>query len=443
MKRQKRNFARAICLSLALSSTIFSAASAYAAPALGDYDGDGTSDLAAVEINRAAQNTFFYVVPTPSKPAIGFNFGAAADALVTGEYYKNDPRTYPGIVRVLNQFSPLNWIIKAPGGGENSILFGSPGDIVPNQSDLDCDGVTDFVVTRAGSPTRFAGFKLWYVGLSANPGVVQEMLFGLAGDTAGTADMDGDGCSEMVLLRGSDYTWYSRKLFDDTVTAKQWGLAGDVGLLPHDLNNDGAADYTVTRNINGRLTAISWLSNGTAQLVTLGNPTAVALTGNFTGVSDFAWLERATSFIGVRQQDGSAAVFPFSKPSNYVVRPDGTVIQPITGEATAGPRCDAQIRRNDGSGGFKNNPKNSRGTVKVMFPKIPFTGNIRAVKAYAPNGAFLEQLGEGSTLEWGERERYYGRRSLGSYPKNLLILVEMNDGRNFCTTLEDPTKVYE
>jgi hypothetical protein len=417
----------------------------HAIPAPGDFDGDGRSDLTVAEVDRAAQSTVWYVRLTSGAPALGYIFPGAADALVTGRFYAGDPRVFPGIVRVVDAAQPLEWTIRNPSGTNNVLRFGLPGDLIPNQGDLDCDGVTDVAVTRNGGGGYYDGFKLWYVALSAKPGAVQEMLFGLAGDHVATADMDGDGCSELLVLR-SDFHWYSRKLFQDKVTDVQWGLPGDTPLLPQDLTGDGRADYIVTRNFGAQQYGLLRLSNGSAAMQALGSPTAIPLIGNFIGTPLYAWLERATSFIGVLQGDQSVSVFPFSIPTNWLVRPDGTVVPPLVASAAAAPAdsgagCDGEIDRSDGSGGFKNNPKNSRGTIKVMFPKS-FTGNIRRVEA-VHQGRVIDVLDEGSTLEWGDRERYYGNDPLRSYPENLLIRVATNSGRAYCVTLPDPAKVYD
>lgn len=76
-----------------------------------------------------------------------------------------------------------------------------------------------------------------------------------------------------------------------------------------------------------------------------------------------------------------------------------------------------------------------------MFPK-QYTGSITEVNAYGPDGRFIEELSEGDS-EWGERERYYGHKSLRSYPHSLVIQIVLRAGRTACTTLEDPTRVYE
>ncbi|MFN8391165.1 MAG: hypothetical protein U0136_12815 [Bdellovibrionota bacterium] len=451
LRRRKRKFAAWLGWSYVLLGSLICANSASALPAQGDYDGDGRSDLAVAEVNRGLQTTSWFVRLTSGAPSLGFNFAGAADAFVTGRYFRNDPRVYPGIVRVKDQTQPLAWTIKTPSGADASMNYGVPGDIIPNQGDLDCDGITDLVVTRNGTGI-YQGFKLWYVALSAKPGAVQQMLFGLATDHVATADMDGDGCSELLVLR-ENFHWFSRKLFQEGVTDVQWGLPGDIPLVPQDMTGDGIADYIVTRNFGGVQYALVRLPDGSTSIEQLGNSTAVPLVGNFIGVNFFAWLERATSFIGVGQFDRVPVVFPFSLPTNWLIRPDGTVVPPLVAPAPApaptapasngndGVRCDGEIARNDGSGGFKNNAQNSRGTIKVMFPK-KFTGNIAAVEALF-NGKVIDTLDEGSTLEWGDRERYYGNKSLRSYPHDLLIRLTTRTGRAYCVTLPDPSKTYD
>ncbi len=420
----------------------------------GDFDANGSSDLSAAKVNRAANTTEWEVRFSPIGNKKGYIFPVAADAFVTGAYYRNDPKVYPGVVHVDDINAPLRWVVKDAADNNVTFYFGKPGDTVPNQGDMDCDGITDPIVARNGVPGFYDGFKLWYVALSSNPGYVQQLLFGLAGDRIGTADMNGDGCSELVVLR-DNYTWYSRRLFGDAVTAVQWGLPGDTPLLPQDFDNDGTAQYVVTRNFGNQMYGLLRQEDGQVQINPLGSTTSIPLLGRFIGANWYAWYERATSFMGVAQYDGSVAVFNFGQTNNHIIRPDGTVIAPIAEEPASSvvsassnssnndgsPSCDSQIKRNDGSGGFKNNPKNSRGTLKVMFPKT-FTGNIRNVYAYDGDRR-IDTLDEGATLEWGDRERYYGNMSLRSYPKPTIVQVVTRTGRTHCVTLDNPSAVYD
>ena len=437
---------------------------AHAAPGLGDYDGDGISDLAVAEVNRPANSTIYFVRLTASASPISYIFNAAADALITGRFFKNISRDFPGAVIARGAGQPLEWRIKNPSGTENVLSYGSPGDTIPNQGDLDCDGVTDLVVARSGAANFYPGFKLWYVALSSTPGYVQQLLFGLAGDRVATADMDGDGCSELVVLR-NNFVWYSRKLFADSVSEVQWGLPGDIPLVPQDIDGDGGADYAISRVTGPTQTAFIRFSNGSTAVETIGGPTSVPFIGSFIGSPFFAWSQRNTGFTGVLQANRSVAVFPFGLATNHMIRPDGTVVPPnesgafgtaVVNTAVAAPaapvatssgvRCDGELRKNDGSGGFVNSAGNSKGTLKIIFPS-GLRGRVRNVKTYSGGRLFdeldLYTLGANGGLEWGGRERWYGNKGEGSYPDNLLVQAELSDGRMLCVTLPNPQQRYD
>ena len=83
----------------------------------------------------------------------------------------------------------------------------------------------------------------------------------------------------------------------------------------------------------------------------------------------------------------------------------------------------------DGSGGFCYNPANSRNTLKVIFP-AQYTDQIVEVVAQSvkEKGPLLERLTNAQPSEWGNRERYYGRRSLDQYPKKVIIVIRLVDG---------------
>ncbi len=145
----------------AATMTLLSLASvASAAPAQGDYNGDGISDLAVANVNRNAKTTSWVVRNTANGQTVGYNFNVPGDALVTGKWY-GDGRTYAGVVYVRDAKKPLEWYLKNPQGAEVFLNYGLPGDTVPNQGDMDCDGVTDLVVAR-----NISGYKIWFIALS-------------------------------------------------------------------------------------------------------------------------------------------------------------------------------------------------------------------------------------------------------------------------------------
>jgi hypothetical protein len=154
-------------------------------PALGDFDGDGTTD---------------YSVYRDS----------------TGEWYA-----------LLSATS--TWSV---------IKFGLPGDIaVPN--DYDGGGRSDIAVFRPSDGN-------WYIWFSETQsfGAVH---FGTTGDKPVPADYDGDNKTDVAVFRPSEGNWYYLRSSDYNYVALHWGSATDKP-LPADYDGDGRADLTVYRN---------------------------------------------------------------------------------------------------------------------------------------------------------------------------------------------------
>ena len=243
---------------LAFCALLLSHGSASAQP-LGDFDGDGNTDLAVALVQ--GNTTTWLARLSPSGNPLIFQFGARADYFVAGKFF-GDQRTYPGIVTTAGS-GPLTWRIRNPQAQDTALSFGLSGDLIPNLGDLDCDGKTDLITTRAGTSTRFPGFRLWYVALSST-GTVQEKLFGLATDSIAVGDTDGDGCSEMIAYRNG-HNWFITKLFGFDIAAVNWGLPGDIPLLPQDLNGDNAPDFVVVRPTGAQQIAYIRFSDSTSE----------------------------------------------------------------------------------------------------------------------------------------------------------------------------------
>ncbi|MCB0325650.1 MAG: hypothetical protein KDD69_18840, partial [Bdellovibrionales bacterium] len=324
----------ALCALLAAGTP----SASYAQRVLGDYDGDGYSDLSVALVDRTARTTAWLTRVGEQKQPLFWTWGLPGDALVSGNFFGNG-RYYPGIVFVRSAQTPLEWWVKNPSGTDTFFHYGLPGDHIPNQADMDCDGVTDLIVVRNGTPTRFQGFRLWYVALSGSGGIVQESVFGLTTDRVGVADLDGDGCAEQVALRGDTYQWFGKKLFGVDVSVVQWGLPGDKPLLPQDVNGDGAPDYVVVRPTGaGQVAFVRYGANSSGS-EQIGSDTAVPILGKFRRApgSSFAWTERATGWTAMRPTRGADLVFPFTIAANAIIRPDGTVVQPDDDARFGGP----------------------------------------------------------------------------------------------------------
>lgn len=437
-----------------LGLTLLTGSSAYAAPAKGDFDNDGLSDLSSVIVDRTAKTTNWVVRESSGGPNLSYSFNVPGDALVSGRFFGGNA-SFPGVVYVRDAKLPLEWHVKNPFGTENLFTYGVPGDTVPTQGDVDCDGVADVIVARAGSATHYPGFILWYVALSSRPGVIQEMPFGVVGDKIAVADTDGDACDELVALRGN-FTWYSKKLFDPNYVGVQWGATGDKPLLPMDLNGDGKSEYVIARNSTlGGQNAFVRFPDGSYVTIPLGSNTSVPMIGNFfsTGAG-FAWQERKTGLSAARQADGSALVFPWGSAAAAIVRPDGTVVQPAEdgsigggnttdGNSNSGDfNCDKTLKLPDGRANNKVNAHNSRNALKLII-NSGYANKIRGVTAWV-NGEKFDKF-HNMGFEYGNRPWWNSDKKITAYSssKPVTAVFDLTDGTQACMFIKDPTQTVD
>lgn len=431
-----------------------------AAPALGDYNGDGSSDLAVAQVDRRAGTTA-WLARLSNRSDFGYwTFGVPGDALVTGKWF-GDGKTYPGVVWVRDAKLPLEWYLKNPQGGDVFLKYGIPGDTVPNQGDLDCDGITDFTVVRNGTSTRYPGLKVWYVALSSRGGLIVEDVFGFASDRVALADLDGDGCSELMALR-SGFTWFGKKLLQSNFSQVQWGLPGDYPLLPQDMNNDGVAEYMVARATGAGQVIYIRYSSSFYETLPAGLDTSIPLIGNFVGVNSVAWHQRNTGGAAILQFNRTPQIFNFGISTNAIIRPDGTVIQPNEdgkfgssgsggggdsggsgGGGVGNASCDRELDITDGYGNNKYRPSSSRGR-KFMFERRLY-GYIRAVSSFDQAGNKIDNWEVFGTPEYtaGPRTRIYSGKSPGSMPSNEVIVAELTDGSTVCAVIPDPRREWD
>jgi len=294
---------------------------AYAVP--GDFDADGTSDLSVALANKSTNYTAWLTRPTNGGNSLFWTWGLPADAYVSGRFFVGDSKYYPGIVYVRSSSFPLEWYIKNSANTDVFVKFGLPGDTITNLGDWDGDGRDDLHVVRKGT----GGVLTWYVALSGS-GQVVTYVFGLDGDKVGVTDTDGDGKVEMVALR-SGFTWFMRKPSENAISSVQWGLPGDIHLLPRDIDGDNTADYVIARRTGTTQVAYIKYGNGATQNVDLGFDSSIPQMGNFIGsLPTFAWSQRDTGWTAVQRYHGAPDIFKFGISTNAIIRADGTVVQP-------------------------------------------------------------------------------------------------------------------
>lgn len=348
---------------------------------IGDYDGDSKADFVAIQRNgnHAFGETYYLARPSGGGGAPYYRFPVRGDAMVHGRFFGNDRRFFPGVVFVRSAQAPLEWHIAAPPPAGQGVFpnpatnvltftYGLPGMRVPNQGDFDCDGVTDITVATVNND----GTIVWYIAQTST-GTVQGRVFGLASDTIGATDTDGDGCDNLVVLRveNGEYVWYSTALYSNTIDVVRWGLAStnDIPLLPKKLAKNKPVAYMVARRIGGIQAAFIRYSSSDWTTINLGRDTSVPMLGKYFSGMNFGWVQRDAGAAAARLPNGDPLVFAFGSPTNDLIAPDGTVtlsnqIPGAPGGGVGGPSGPCSTPNfPDGSGGALWKPDREGGST--------------------------------------------------------------------------------
>ncbi len=453
------NLLKRALLAIMLAFSFADLPQANAQPGLGDFDGDGLSDLAYSNSDKEDGATSIRVRLSSNPGTLQrYRFNVAGDAFITGKFY-NDARTFPGVVRVTDINEPLLWVIKFPAADSVRFRFGIPGDTIPNQGDVDCDGKTDIITTRKGNSSFFPGFRIWFAALSS--GQVVQTVFGQANDSIAVGDVDGDGCDELIALRPSNFLWFSRKFLEaqeltDTV---QWGLPGDIPLLPKDMNGDSVPDYIVARRMGDKQIAFIRYNASQAAVAELGPADSIPMTGKFfQSGNTFAWVDRDAKQGTIQAPDLAKTTFTFANSDVYLNRPDGTVIPPgdsgrVGSTTTNGGSdddddggdvsgiCNRKLNPVDGrSSGITYNPDNSRGKPKIIMPS-EYNSGVRSVNLFQGTRR-VAGCDRATPNEHGNRPRWYCNISVSSTPMKVTFVINRN-GRNDCVPIPNPRQRYD
>jgi len=182
-------------------------------PVSGDYDGDGTCEIG---VYRSASGLWAI------RGLTRIYFGSSLDDPVPGDY-SGSGQTHPAL------FSKGSgrWTLK----DLSTFYFGASEDL-PAPSDYDGDERKDVAIFRQSS-------GLWAVrGLT-------RIYFGKAGDLPVPCDFDGDGSDEVAIFREESGLWAVRG-----ITRFYFGRNGDAP-VPADFNGDSIRDGTIFRSSSG------------------------------------------------------------------------------------------------------------------------------------------------------------------------------------------------
>ncbi|MBP9837080.1 MAG: hypothetical protein KBC84_00050 [Proteobacteria bacterium] len=435
-----------LCGCFTLASNVASAATE------GDYDGDGLADLAIIDADAPEGKTQVFVRLSSNQNIRTYLFRPFSDNHVAGNFFGNG-KTYPGLVVGKGAGKALEWHIKNPSNTENVFNFGLSGDKIPNQGDLDCDGKTDYIVVRNENNS-----KTWLAKLSTDPNATHTTVFGGTLDRVFTADTNLDGCSEIVTL-SPNFEWNARNFFGGASNQFKWGTPGEIPLVPKDLNGDGILEYISVGVLSDSQVAYVHSLDGGEYTVALGSNLSIPMIGNFFGSNTFGYFHRAKGRFGLQTPYNSTLNINFGNNNRGLIRPDGTVVTETedgrfgrssfsgssgntnSGSGGSGNLCDRFMSSRDGSGGFKNNPENSKGTMKIILPSS-LTGKVSSMGVYKDDDKF-DTLNFKAGNEWGNRNRFYGTKGIRSYPKNVVVVANLRDSSSVCFNVSDPARVQD
>ncbi len=186
--------------------------------------------------------------------------------------FDGDGKTDLAVVDLNSGSRPDYRVIRSSTNIESSFYWGTSGDVAAN-SDLDGDGKTDLAIFRPGEGS-------WYI-LRSSDGAFSVVRFGLTIDLPVPSDYDGDGEADLALYRPTTGIWYILRSSDDQVLAYQFGLAEDKP-VNNDFDGDGKADIAVYRPSNGTW-YVARSSDGGFDISRFGLSADIPVSGDYDG----------------------------------------------------------------------------------------------------------------------------------------------------------------
>ena len=239
-------------------------------PVPSDYDGDKNNG-SEIAVFRPA-NATWYILHADGRVQIT-PYGSTGDTPVPGAYRSGGTNT-PAICGV-NDNKELVWY--SSDGALDGVVWGQAGDLLVPR-DYDGDGITDVAVVRSEN-----GNWRWLIRNSTAADV--NVLYGLSSmDIPVPSDYDSDGTVDLCVFRPGSGTWY----YHGSTSGGQsvgWGATDDLP-APGDYDGDGTNDIAVFRSSNeGWYIRSSDQGNSLIESapVYLGSAPDRPLSGNFDG----------------------------------------------------------------------------------------------------------------------------------------------------------------
>jgi len=191
-------------------------------PAVGDWNGDGVTDLG--NLRREAAPSFQRRLPDGTVSVVPF--GSPTDLAVTGDWDGNGVDDVGVWSRLDKQF-----VLRSAKGGTVRIRMGNAKDL-PVTGDWDGDGRTDVGMFRPARGT----FRM-----RAADGSITRLVFGAASSTPVTGDWDGDGRTDLGTYDQGSGSWQLRSTLTGEISTVQHGGRGRLPVTG-DWDGDGRTD---------------------------------------------------------------------------------------------------------------------------------------------------------------------------------------------------------
>jgi hypothetical protein len=214
-------------------------------PVVGDYDGDGHSDLAVLGPNLSV----WYRLLSSTGQVETQQFGWSAAVPVPADY-DGDGKTD---LAVLDPSMFVWYILESSTGQLRTQQFGGLA-MAPVPADYDGDGKTDLAVLDPST-------LVWYI-VESSTGQLRTQQFGGLAMVPVPADYDGDGKTDLAVLDPSTLVWYIVESSTGQLRTRQFGGLAMVP-VPADYDGDGKTDLAVVDPV-----AFVWyiLESSTGQL---------------------------------------------------------------------------------------------------------------------------------------------------------------------------------
>lgn len=405
----------------------------------GSYDGDLSSDFMVLRYDSFEQPIWY--LKTTSGRNVAFRYGDVQATPVVGDF-DGDSVADPVITSEADN-GLLEWRLRDVNGYEKSAYFGLHGDN-PLTGDFDCDKKNDFAVTR-----KIGGLHNWFVRLSSG-GEYGPMPFGLEADQTFAADVNGDGCDEIVVAQ---QVFGANIFFSISLDALRnkgnpkavyWGLTGDEALTPMDMDGDGLDDFIVTRSLNGGIYFYIYFNGKNYGAgYPFGLSGDVPMTGYFSGLNqaEIAVYRRgsgrAASSFFVRQPSGLGYQIVHGSGLDTVLRPDGRK-QKLSGNNV----CTVSKDFFDGNGGALWKSRSDNTGKPVMLLDSDYWYSAQSIKVYGRDGQYLTEARRRTCCPNGGRGHWDIPMSGGALEAYAPIQVrlELRNGATECRTVYRPSQ---